>query len=268
MADPARHQRREGVLLLFAASAPFVLFLLVPVAALLGHVPLPVLLRHLGSQTARQALLLTLQTTTVATALTVVLGTPVAYLLARFEFRGREVLDTVIDLPLTVPPVVVGLALLLTFGRFGLVGRHLDALGLEIGFTRTAVVLAQLAIASPFYVRTARAGFASVDPRLEHAAWLLGASRLRAFFTVCVPLARPALFAGTVLAWGRALSEFGATVTFAGNFPGRTQTLSLAVMSALETDISTAVAVSTLSLAVGAGALLLARASARRWFWR
>jgi molybdate transport system permease protein len=262
-ADP--RARRDGLPLLALGAAPFVAFVALPMGALLWHLAPRDWAAHVTSEAAARAFVLTLRTTAVATVLCVALGTPVAYLLARFRFRGHEALDTLVDLPITIPPVVVGVALLLTFGRFGLVGRHLEAWGVEVGFTSIAVVLAQLAIASPFYVRAARAGIEAVDPRLEQAAWVLGASRWRAFWTVVVPAARPAFLAGVVLAWARALSEFGATITFAGNFPGRTQTLPLAVMSALESDLTTAVAVSTVSLALGALALVAARLAARRW---
>jgi molybdate transport system permease protein len=181
------------------------------------------------------------------------------------RFRGREVLDTLVDLPITIPPVVAGVALLLAFGRRGLIGRHLDAWGIEIAFTTVAVILAQAFIASPFYVKAARAGFASVDPRLEAAARTLGASRGRVFLTVTVPLAAPALLSGVVLAWARALSEFGATMMFAGNFAGRTQTLPLAVMTAIESDLETAVAISLVSLGLALLALVVARRLGARW---
>jgi molybdate transport system permease protein len=156
-------------------------------------------------------------------------------------------------------------ALLLAFGRRGLLGRHLDVLGASVAFTTVAVVMAQLLIASPFFVKAARAGFESVDTRLEAAARTLGASPWRVFWTVTVPLARPALLSGVVLAWARALSEFGATMMFAGNFPGRTQTLTLAVMTALESDLETAVAVSALSLGLALVALVAAKRMAGRW---
>jgi molybdate transport system permease protein len=175
------------------------------------------------------------------------------------------VLDTLVDLPITIPPVVAGVALLLAFGRRGLIGRQLDLWGYQIAFSSVAVVMAQLLIASPFFVKAARAGFEAVDVGLEAAARTLGASRWRVFWTVTVPLARPALLSGVVLAWARALSEFGATMMFAGNFPGRTQTLTLAVMTALESDLETAVAVSALSLALGLIALLAAKGLAGRW---
>ncbi|HZM15987.1 MAG TPA: ABC transporter permease, partial [Candidatus Krumholzibacteria bacterium] len=207
---------------------------------------------------------LTLQTTLIATAFTVLTGTPLALLLARHRFRGREVLDTLVDLPITVPPVVGGVALLFAFGRRGLLGRSLEVFGLQLPFSTAAVIMAQVFIASPFFVKAARAGFEGVPVRLEAAARTLGASPWHVFWTVTLPLARPALVAGTVLCWARALSEFGATMMFAGNFPGRTQTLALAVMSAMESDLETALAVSTLAIFLGLGALILAKNWARR----
>jgi molybdate transport system permease protein len=256
--------RGEGLRPLAAASTLLPFFLALPIVVLVASLSPAELLRHLRGETALRALWLTLRTTAVATVAIVVLGTPVAYLMARHRFRGRALLDTLIDLPVTIPPVVAGVALLLALGRRGLIGQGLEAFGLSIPFTTAAVVLAQVFIASPFYVKAARAGFAAVDPRLEEAARTLGSSPWRAFRTVTLPLSAPALMAGTVLAWSRALSEFGATMMFAGNMPGRTQTLTLAVMTAMESDLDTAVAVSTLSLALAVAALLAARAVAHR----
>jgi molybdate transport system permease protein len=257
--------RGEGLAALVTASAVLPVFLALPVLALVTSLSPAAVVEHLRGETAVRALWLTLRTTAVATLAIVAAGTPLAYLLARRSFRGRTVLDTLIDLPVTIPPVVAGVALLLAFGRRGLVGRSLEAAGFTIPFTTVAVVLAQVFMASPFYVKAARAGFAAVDAHLESAARTLGASPWRAFRTVTLPLAAPALLAGTVLAWARALSEFGATMMFAGNLPGRTQTLTLAVMTAMESDVDTAVAVSTLALGLAAAALLGARALARRW---
>lgn len=234
-------------------------YIALPVLALLLSTTPGALITHLFSEMALRALLLTMQTTLIATAICVVFGTPLAYALARGGFRGRSAVDTLVDLPITIPPVVAGVALLLAFGRRGLLGRYLDLAGLQIPFTEVAVVMAQVFIASPFYVKTMRAGFAAVDQKLEEVASTLGASAWRVFWTVSFPLARPAFVAGAVLAWARALSEFGATMMFAGNLPGRTQTLTLAVMSAMESDLDTAVAISTLSLILAAGALLAAR---------
>lgn len=263
--DPSHGGRREGLWAVAAASALLPLFLGLTLLALLASLTPAALWRHLASETALRALGLTLRTTLLATLITVALGTPLAYLLARRRFPGRAALDVLIDLPITIPPVVAGVALLLAFGRRGLLGRSLEGFGISLPFTTAAVVMAQVFIASPFYVKAARSGFAAVDARLEAAARTLGASPGRAFLTVTLPLAAPALLAGVVLAWARALSEFGATIMFAGNLPGRTQTLTLAVMTAIESDVDTAVAVATLSLVLAAAALLAARLLARRF---
>jgi molybdate transport system permease protein len=244
---------------------PLLVLVLLPVGALVGYLRPAQWWEHLRSPMAVEALWLTLRTTAVSTLLCVVLGLPLAYLLARHRFPGREALDTLVDLPITLPPVVVGVALLLAFGRLGVVGRHLDALGIQVGFSTAAVVMAQTVIASPFFVKAARSGFEAADPKLEQAARVLGASWWVAFRKVTLPVARPSLLAGVALAWARALSEFGATITFAGNLPGRTQTLPLAVMSALESDLDTAVAVAGLSLILGLVALFTAKSLARSW---
>lgn len=251
---------RPGGLRLFRPLALLLpIYVLLPLAALPLVISPATLVAHLGSAMALRALALTLQTTLAATLLCVALGTPLAWVLARSSFRGRDLLDASIDLPVTIPPVVAGVALLLVFGRRGLIGSSLHLLGLQIPFTTLAVVMAQLFMASPFYVRAARAGFEAVDRTLEDAAGTLGASPWRVFWTVTVPLARPALVAGTVMAWARSLSEFGATMMFAGNLPGRTQTLTLAVMSAMESDLDTAIAISTLTLILAFLSLLVAR---------
>lgn len=260
-----RHDRGFSTRGLGLASAALLVFLALPLLALVTTVPPSALVAHLASPVALTALALTLRTTLLSTALCVLLGTPVAYLLARVRFRGREVVDTLVDLPITIPPVVGGVALLLAFGRRGLVGRQLDVLGVPVAFTTVAVVMAQVFIACPFFVKAARAGFEAVDRRLEQAARTLGSSPWRTFWTVSVPLARPALVAGLALAWARALSEFGATMMFAGNLPGRTQTLTLAVMTALESDVEAAAAVSLVSLALAVVALVGARAVGGRW---
>lgn len=258
-------ERREGRLGTALASTLLVLFLLIPVLALLWMALPTNLGRQWNDPLVRSAARLSLTTSLVSTLLCVLSGLPVAYLLARFRFRGKEALDTLIDLPMTVPPVVAGVALLLTFGRMGLLGRHLEAAGVRIAFSTAAVVLAQTFMAAPFFVRAARAGFEAVPLSLEHAAMTLGRNRWSVFWTVSVPLAGPALLAGVVLCWARALSEFGATMMFAGNLPEVSQTLPLAVMSAMETDLQLAVAVSCLSLLLAFGALLGVRLVVRRW---
>jgi molybdate transport system permease protein len=201
-----------------------------------------------------------LRVTAITLALTLLaalaVGTPLAYLLARRRFRGKWLVDLAIDLPLVLPPVVAGVALLMAFGRRGLLGPPLQLLGIELPFTMTAVVLAQIFVAGPFYVRSARVGFAAIDPAIEEAAAIDGASAWGSFRYVTLPLALPGIAAGTILCAGRALSEFGATLLFAGNFLGTTQTMSLAIMQAMETDLAAALALSV--LLVGLSALLLA----------
>jgi molybdate transport system permease protein len=241
------------------AAVGLYLFAALPLAALLLRVSPSQVLGHLMEPAALQALGISLATSTVATALCVLLGLPAAYLLARRRFPGREWLDTLTDLPLTVPPVVAGVGLLMAFGRMGLLGRHLEGLGIQVAFTTLAVVLAQAFVALPFFVKAARAGFTAVEPELEMIALTLGAERWQVLYHVTLPLARPALLAGLTLTWARAMSEFGATLMFAGNLPGRTQTLPLAVMSAMESDTDLALSLSALTLLIAGGALVAAK---------
>lgn len=181
------------------------------------------------------ALTLSLWTSSVTAVLAVVFGTPAAYVLARTRFPGHTVIDALIDLPIVLPPTVAGVALLTAFGRRGLLGEPIESwTGYTFGFTTTAVIMAQLIVAAPFYVRAAKSAFEAVDPQLERVAYTLGASRVRTFFQITVPLAWPTLAAGVVLCWSRALGELGATLIFAGNIEGRTQTMPLAIISALE----------------------------------
>jgi len=175
------------------------------------------------------ALFLSLVTTAISLVLTLLLGIPLAFVLARRTFRGSALVETVIDLPIVLPPSVAGLALLLLLGRRGLLGEPLAVLGAEIPFTTLAVVVAQTFVAAPFFIRSARTGFAGVDPDLEDAARVDGASEPQLFVAITLPLAGTALAAGLVMSWARALGEFGATIMFAGNVEGRTQTLPLVV---------------------------------------
>lgn len=216
----------------------------------------------------RQALTLSLWTSTVTTIVAALLGTPVAYALARAQFRGREILDALVDLPIVLPPTVAGVALLTAFGRRGLLGEPIeDWTGFTFGFSTTAVVMAQLLVSAPFYVRAASSGFRSVNPQLERVAFTLGASRVRTFFRITAPQAWPALVAGLVLCWARAMGELGATLIFAGNLEGRTQTMPLAIISAFEGStlgVAGAIALSLILVAVALVVLVLFRLLARR----
>jgi molybdate transport system permease protein len=246
------------------ASALLVLFIVIPLGALYAHVAPGRFVAAIGSPPALAALRISLVTTFVSLAITLALGTPLAYVLARARFPGRNVVDAIVDLPIVVPPAVAGLALLFAFGKYGAAAPLLGALHLQLAFTTAAVVLAQLFVGAPFYVRAARAGFTSVERVYEEASATLGMGPLRTFARVTVPLALPALAGGAVLAWARALGEFGATIMFAGNLPGVTQTLPLAVYLGLESgqlDLAAALAVVlvTVALAIVVAARVLER---------
>ena len=204
--------------------------------------------RAMASPVAIDALLLSIKTTSISMGIILIVGTPAAYVLARAEFPGKKVVETLVDIPAVLPPSAAGIALLLTFGRFGLVGQHLEVLGVTVTFTTAAVVIAEVFVAGHFYVRQAAVGFAGVRRDVEEAALVDGASRLSTFTRVTVPLALPALIAGAMMAWARALGEFGATIIFAGSFRGVTQTVPLAIFAEFQSNIDAAVALSVMVL--------------------
>jgi molybdate transport system permease protein len=241
-------------------AAVLVLFLGLPLVGLFVRLTPAQVLAALATPAARGAIALSAGTTLVSLALTIMFGTPLAFALARGEFRGRRLVDALVDLPIVVPPAVAGLALLVVFGRYGLLGPSLRALGIELSFTTAAVVLAQVFVASPFYVRAARSGFSAVDRTLEAASATLGMGPLRTFAFITVPLAGPALLGGAILCWARALGEFGATIMFAGNLSGVSQTLPLLVYLQLESgNIAIATAVSVFMIVVSVTTILLVR---------
>ncbi len=232
------------------------LFLLVPLAGLLVRAPWRGLTGILADSAVLDALRLSLVCASAATAISLVLGVPLAWVLARSQARGISVLRALVTLPLVLPPVVGGVALLLVFGRNGVLGRFLDQwTGITLPFTTAGVIVAETFVAMPFLVITVEGAFRASDRGFEEAAATLGASRLTVFRTVTLPLVAPSLLAGAVLCWARALGEFGATITFAGNFPGRTQTMPLAVYVALESDPEAAVALSLVLLLVSIAVL-------------
>lgn len=247
-----------GLALLLAPSLVFLLFVGLPVAALAARaLDSGELGRNLSSGLVLEALRLSAITSTVTLVLAIIFGTPVAYLLARRSFPGRSLLDLLIDLPVVLPPTVAGVALLVTFGRRGVAGEQLAALGLEVAFTQAAVVLAQLFVSAPFYIRTLKAGIESVSIEYEEIAATLGAGQARIFRRVLLPLVWPSVLAGAVLCWARALSELGATLVFAGNFPGRTQTLPLAIIGVFDSGRSIDFAIALAVILVGLAAVLL-----------
>lgn len=241
-------------------------FLLIPFAGLLVMAPWADLPRILVQPAVLDALRLSLVCATAATVLSLLFGVPLAWVLARVEARGMGVVRALVTLPLVLPPVVGGVALLLAFGRNGLLGRYLDEwTGITLPFTTLAVIIAETFVAMPFLVTTVEGAFRSADRGFEEAARTLGASRLTTFRRVTLPLVAPSLVAGTVLCWARALGEFGATITFAGNFPGTTQTMPLAVYLAMETDPDAAIALSLLLLTVCVAVLVTLRG---KWLTR
>ncbi|AVT35225.1 molybdate ABC transporter permease subunit [Plantactinospora sp. BB1] len=254
----ARRRRRTGrvpaALLLPAALG--LLFLVLPLIGLLVRAPWSTLPHRLTEPGVVTALRLSLQTATLATLLCLLLGVPLAWLLARVEFPGRRVVRALVTVPLVLPPVVGGVALLLVFGRRGLLGGWLDSsFGITLPFSTAGVVLAEAFVAMPFLIIAVEGALRGADTRYEEAAATLGAGRWTTFTHVTLPLVAPGIAAGAVLCWARALGEFGATITFAGNFPGRTQTMPLAVYLALETDLEAAIVLSLLLLAVSVAIL-------------
>jgi molybdate transport system permease protein len=234
-----------------------VAFFALPFVGLLWRAPWRSLGAVLGRDTVRDALWLSIQTSVVSVVLSLVLGVPLAWLLARIDFPGRGFVRALATLSMVLPPVVGGVALFASFGRRGLFGQYLDEwFGLRLPFTTSGVIVAQTFVAMPFLVLTVEAALRQFDHRVEDAARTLGAGRWYVFSRVTLPAIRPALVAGAVLAWARALGEFGATITFAGNFPGETQTMPLATYLALETDPDEAIMLALVLIAVSFSVLL------------
>lgn len=232
-------KRMAGYWKLF--TLPLLLFLTIPIVSLFFKTSLLNLINNLNQEQVIQAVSLSLVTSLLSTLVSVLLGTPVAYLLAKRNFRFYHIIDTLIDLPTVLPPAVAGVALLMAFGRRGLFGPFFEKFGLNIPFTMIAVIMAQTFIASPLFVKAAAIGFASINPELRKAAALDGANRWQIFRYINIPLAWSALLSGCVMTWARALGEFGATIIFAGNFPGRTQTMPLAIYIGFELDLNVAI---------------------------
>jgi molybdate transport system permease protein len=256
---------RSGVpTLLLAPAALAVAFLAIPLVGLLTRTPWASLGAELATPRVLEALRLSLVCSLGAVAVSLVVGVPLAFVLARVQFPGRNLLRALTTLSMVLPPVVGGVALLLAFGRRGLLGRWLDqAFGITLPFTTTGAILAEAFVAMPFLVITTEAGLRAMDRRFEDAAATLGAGRWTTLRRVTLPLIAPSLGAGVALCWARALGEFGATITFAGNLPGTTQTMPLAVYLALETDLEAAVALSLVLLAISLAVLVALRG---RWF--
>lgn len=249
--------RRAGFTALLALCAGVTLtFLALPLVALFTEVPLADVPALLGEPAVKDMLAVTARTNAIANVLIVALGTPTAYLLATRRFRGRSLLVTLAELPLVLPPAVAGIGLLAAFGAGGLLGDPLQQAGIVLPFSEWAVVLAVTFVASPFYVRQAIASFEGVDPQLPAAARTLGAGPARTFLRVSLPLAASGLLAGWVLAFARGIGEFGATIMFAGNVRGVTQTLTLGIYEQLDASFDVALAVSVLLVVLSFAVLL------------
>ena len=237
----------------------FLIFISVPLVSLFTRVGIEDLLYAITSEAAISALRLSAVTAVISTIIVIIFGTPLAYINARIPYKGRNIVDTITDLPIVLPPTVAGLALLMAFGANGLLGQYFSIFGIRIAFTTTAVVLAQIFVASPFYLRQARSSFEAVDVEYEYASRTLGAGPLKTLFKVTLPLAFGSLLSGVIMTFARALGEFGATMMFAGNLAGKTQTMPLAIYSELQSDLSISVALAILLVIFSFGIILIVK---------
>lgn len=220
------------------------LYIALPIVSMFIRTSPDSFLRSLDAPFVMDALKLSIITSVITTVIVIIIGTPIAFVNARYRYPGKELIDTIIDLPVVIPPAVAGIALLMAFGRKGVLGQYLSLFDVSIAFTTVAVIMAQVFVASPFYIRQARTSFEDIDQTYEHAARTLGATRLYTFFAITVPIAMNGLISGAILTWSRALGEFGATIMFAGNFQGKTQTMPLAIYTAMQGDLDASIILS------------------------
>jgi len=246
---------------LILPAIPLLALIVVPPFALLARISPATVVRYLGTSAVLQAIVLSLWTSAVSLLITVIFGTPLAYVLGRERFFGKGVLEVLIDWPIVLPPAVAGIALLMTLGRRGVIGSWLDRAGIDIPFTPVAVIIAQTFVACPYYIKAASVGFSSISQGILDAAALDGASAIQRFSQVTIPLAFRSLMVGGSLTWSRALGEFGATIIFAGNYPGRTQTMPLAVYIGFEIDMHQALTLAAILLIISFGLLMGIRAA-------
>lgn len=257
---------KEGELnwIFIVPSAILLSLFILPLIALFARSISAGFLDYALSEQAFKALRLSLVTSSLTTIVTILLGTPLAYILARWSFRLKTWIEVFIDLPILLPPSVAGLVLLITFGRRGMFGPLLNPLGISLPFTTAAVILAQIFVAAPLYIRSGRIGFAQIDKQLEEAAHVEGANSWQLFYEVMFPLAGRALLSGAVLTWTRALGEFGATILFAGNLEGVTQTMPMAIYLGFERNLGIALALSVVLVMVSVALLLFTRRLEKR----
>lgn len=240
------------------------LYLALPVASLFFRITPERFFSSLSDPQTQSALRLSLVTSIISLAIVILVGTPFAYVHSRTTYPGKMIVDTLIDLPLVLPPAVAGVALLVLYGRVGFIGRYLDLFGITLAFTTVAVIMAQIFVASPFYLRQAKSLFEQLDPAYEHTARTLGASPLRIFATITIPLTGNGLISGAVMTFGRALGEFGATIMFAGNLPGVTQTMPLAVYVGMEGNFVDGITISILLVLISFAIMIAVRFLASR----
>lgn len=240
-------------------SIPMILFVSIPIIALFLRAPFGDFIENLNKTQMSQAISLSLFTSILTTMITLVFGTPVAILLAQKNFRSYRLVDTLIDLPTVLPPSVAGIALLMAFGRKGLFGSFFTLMDISIPFTAVAVIMAQTFIASSLYIKAATIGFGNVDPELKHAAALDGANKWQIFRYVILPISWSSIISGSVMTWARALGEFGATIIFAGNFPGRTQTMPLAIYIGFEIDLNVALTLAVIMICLSFLTLIIVK---------
>jgi molybdate transport system permease protein len=233
----------------FFLAIPLLLFFFLPVLAIFLKTPLNSIITNLTETNALKAISLSLFTSLITTCVTVLFGTPVAYLLSQKRSRFYRVIDTLVDLPTVLPPAVAGVALLMAFGRKGIFASWLTQYGISIPFTTLAVIMAQTFIAAPLFIKSATISFSGINKELLHAAALDGATRSQTFRYIVIPLSWMGMLSGCVMTWARALGEFGATIIFAGNFPGRTQTMPLAIYIGFEIELNVALTLSVILIA-------------------
>ncbi|HPD75675.1 MAG TPA: ABC transporter permease [Methanoregulaceae archaeon] len=239
--------------------ASVTLYLALPIVALFFRTTPDLFLSSLMDAEVKSALFLSLSTSLISLAIVILVGTPFAYVHSRTTYPGKIVVDTLIDLPLVLPPAVAGFALLVLYGRVGLLGRYLNLFGITLAFTTIAVIMAQIFVASPFYLRQAKSLFEQLDPAYEQTARTLGASPFRIFATITIPLTAGGLLSGAVMTFGRALGEFGATIMFAGNLPGVTQTMPLAVYGAMQGNFTIGITISILLVIISFAIMIAVR---------
>ena len=255
-----RNRIFDSEILFFLLSIPLLLFFILPILSIFIKTPFTSIRDYLLEENAIKAISLSLFTSLISTMITVVCGTPLAYFLASKHNRLHQIVDTVIDLPTVLPPSVAGVALLMAFGRRGIFASWLSAYGINIPFTTLAVIMAQVFIASPFFVKAAMISFSGINKELTQAAALDGANRWQIFRNIVLPLSWMGMISGCVMTWARALGEFGATIIFAGNFPGRTQTMPLAIYIGFEIDLNVALTLSIILITISFLTLIVVKA--------